>query len=511
MHQPTWLFFVLISQSLRVCIALWFDKDPFNFWQDRLVYRNLEQLSVTEKTIERAIHNYGQSSFRVWAFFQKVWRGESIEMIVIGGSNSAGGGITDHRQLYHQLFLQWWNNVILPYTGSKITIRNLSLGGTGSDFFSLCLQNYLLKSKEPDLVLIELSVNDYGYLYGVSAQPMEQLTRRVLSFSSKPLVMYVTLVDLIEKVNWWKKILNPKCFNLEDVGQQEIARYYNITVFSWRDVVCPMDKKNSKRRIEIKADMINEDHIHIGIKSHAQIAVMLTRYFQKVLRRVASCPRKSKMKLAEFHDKREPLFIQLPNQMLISKPFCWSLISTNWRISGETTQSLEVKVLIRKGFYEITPQNMNARMMRTGADRSDSFGGWRSRQGISYIEFSITVPKMAGKSKRWSVGVVLRCLRNGSIKVWLCKKERNPLTIKGKSYGRILLQTRIYFLGTAISSGIHKMQIHTEGREGFDVLLSGIILGPVGMEDIKEYKPTNTLQKVWSHEDYKTLLLDSME
>ena len=141
-------------------MPLWFDKDPFNFWQDRLVYRNLEQLSVTEKTIDNAIYNYGQSSFRVWAFIHKVLRGESIVMIVIGGS--AGGGISDHRQLYHQLFLQWWNNVILPHTGSKLTINNLSLGGTGSDFFSFCLQNYLLKCKEPDLVLIELSVNDYG-------------------------------------------------------------------------------------------------------------------------------------------------------------------------------------------------------------------------------------------------------------------------------------------------------------------------------------------------------------
>ena len=127
-------------------------------------------------------------------------------MIVIGGSNSAGGGISDHRQLYHQLFLYWWNSLILPYTGSKLTIKNLSLGGTGSDFFSLCLQNYVTNTKEPDIVLIELSVNDYGYLCGEAAQPVEQLTRRVMSLSSEPLVVYVTLVDLIEKVKWWKSI-----------------------------------------------------------------------------------------------------------------------------------------------------------------------------------------------------------------------------------------------------------------------------------------------------------------
>ena len=34
------------------------------------------------------------------------------------------------------------------------------------------------------------------------------------------------------------------------------------------------------------------------------------------------------------------------------------------------------------------------------------------------------------------------------------------------------------------------------------------MLGPVGMKDIKGYKPADTLQKVWSLDDYKMLLLD---
>ena len=510
MHEQLWMSFIFMSQALWVGSTLWFDKDPFKIWHDRLVYRNIEQLSVNEKIIDSAIHNYGKGSFRVWSFFHKVLIGESVDIICIGGSNSAGGGISDHRQLYHQLFLLWWNNVILPYTGSKLTIKNLSLGGTESDFFSLCLQNYLLKNDEPDLVLIELSVNDYGYLHGAAAQPMEQLTRRVMYFSSKPLVVFVTLVDLIEKVNGWKRILNPRCYNLEDVGQDEIARYYNITVFSWRDVVCPMDKM-SKWRIEIKPGMINEDHTHIGVKSHAQIALMLIRYFQKVLRRISCCPWKNDTRVTESRDKTAPLFIKLSKQTLMTEPLCWALISTNWRVSLEA-QSLKVIVLARKGFHEITPESTNARMTQTGADRSDSFGGWRSRKGGSFIEFSVHAPNMLGRSEKWSVGLVLRRVRNGRIKVWLdgiYGNERHPLTsITGKSYGRVLLQTRIYFLGTTISSGNHKILIHTEGEEGFDVLLSGIVLGPPGMRDIKEYKPANTLRKIWSSEDYKMLLLE---
>ena len=471
MYQPSCMLFVLLFQTLCDCIPLWFEKNPLNVWQNRVLYRNLTQLSVTEEIIDKAIYNYGQDSYRVWKFFQKILTGENVHMSVIGGSNSAGGGIPDHKELYHQLFLQWWNHAILPYTGSKLTVTNLSLGGTGSDFFSLCIQNYLLKCKQPDLVLIELSVNDYGYRYGDAAQPMEHLTRRMMSFSSKPLVIYVTLVDLIEKVKslWWKRVLNSGCFNLEDLGQHEIARYYNITTLSWRDMVCPMavniSKRDAKRRIEIKPMMINEDHVHIGVKSHAQIALMLTSYFQKMLRKFLCDPWKTKPSI----DKAVPLFVS--TETLISKPPCWSLISPDWRMSRES-QSLQVKVLERRGFYEVTSQSTYAKMARTGADRSDSFGGWQSTEGGSFIDFFFSVPKNAGHTKKWSVGIILRHLQCGRIKIWLDENERKSLTITGNTYGRVLLQTRVHFLKTRIKSGDHKMQIKTEGRKGFEVLLS---------------------------------------
>ena len=214
----------------------------------------------------------------------------------------------------------------MPCTGSKLIFENLSIGGTGSDFFSLCLQNYLLDVNDPDLVLIELSVNDYGYLYGRSAEPMERLTRRILLLPSNPFIIYVTLVVLIEKVKWWDGFPNPRCLNLEDLGQHDIARYYNITILSWRDVVCSMDREGSKRRIEIKGNMISDHHFHIGVKSHVQIALMLTRYAQKVFRSIFK-PMKSKLRKIEAIDNITPLFMKIS----VAKPYCWSLITTNWK------------------------------------------------------------------------------------------------------------------------------------------------------------------------------------
>ena len=167
-------------------------------------------------------------------------------MIVIGGSKSADGGVTNQKQLYHQLFSQWWNNVIFLQTRSKLIVKNLSLGGTGSDFFTFCLQNFLPQNDQPDIVLIELSVNDYGYLHGSTAKPMELLTRQVLSLQTLPVVLYVSLVDLVKKGKSYKSINNPYCHNLEDLGQRELAKHYEITLLSWRDILCPVNSRTQK-------------------------------------------------------------------------------------------------------------------------------------------------------------------------------------------------------------------------------------------------------------------------
>ena len=161
-------------------------------------------------------------------------------------------------------------------------------------------------------------------------------------------------------------------------------------------------------------------------------------------------------------------------------------------------------------FAKYHPQSPYARAANSG-DRSDSFGGWQSEKRGSVIEFAFCLPNLTKKTtNKWSVGLVLRQLQRGNVKVSFGESELNPVTITGRNYGRIGLQTRIYFLGENISSGIEqKMQIKTNsGKVGFKVIVSGIVLGAAGMKDIKQYKPSDTMQKVWSLEDYRKLLID---
>ena len=122
--------------------------------------------------------------------------------------------------------------MISPTTDTKLTVENLSLRGTGNDFFTFCLQNFITPDDEPDIVFIELSVNDYGYIHGVTARPIELLRRRVLSLKSFPLVLYVSLVNFVKKCASLSSANNLRCHNSEELGQRELATHHGITLLS---------------------------------------------------------------------------------------------------------------------------------------------------------------------------------------------------------------------------------------------------------------------------------------
>ena len=148
-------------------------------------YQQPSNLGVTKSSMFKGI--YKEVSPRLTSVLQKALRGESLRIAVIGGSNSAGGGIENKDDVFYRMFVSWWNHVIKPKTGFLMQLSVLALGGTGSDFFSLCLQNYIHRGAIafPDIIIVELSVNDYGTRYGAAAKPLEQLTRILLNLPSK--------------------------------------------------------------------------------------------------------------------------------------------------------------------------------------------------------------------------------------------------------------------------------------------------------------------------------------
>ena len=487
----------------------WIRKDPFAFWQDKNVYRRIDDLNVNEEDIARAIDwNEKEPACRAQNLVTKVLRGQPIKMIVMGGSNSAGGGVSNHMRLYHQLFSQWWNSVIFPQTRSKLTVENLSLGGTGSDFFTFCFQNFVTQNGQPDIVLVELSVNDYGYLHGATAKPMELLTRRVLSFQTLPLVLYVSLVDLVKKSESLESIDNPNCHNLEDLGQRELAKHYEITLLSWRDILCPVNRKTRRRQPYLRPGMVNKDHLHIDVKGHAQTALMMIRYFQNSLERAAVSASYGLQPQCANPGLSPPLYADASS--LVSNPLCWAYVNPRWGKSN-VFQTLQVTVKRKEKFEELPLENVEANVGYNNDkdDRSDAFGGWRSARAGSVIEFSFQVPAATNYngyvSNSYSLGMVIRRLtqNSGQVKMWLDNSKKAAVTIVGKRFGRVHFQTRVYFVDSNVLPGHHTLRLETTGNKAIGLLVSGIVLGPSGIRGFKGYKPTGTLEKVWSREDYE--------
>lgn len=147
-------------------------------------------------------------------------------------------------------------------------------------------------------------------------------------------------------------------------------------------------------------------------------------------------------------------------------------------------------------------------------DRTDAFGGWRSARQGSFIEFSFQIPLgYNGSPNRWSVGIVIRRLsqNSGKVKMWLDNNKKKALTIAGRTFGRVHFQTRVYFVGSNVPAGQHTVSLETIGNKAIGLLISGIVLGPAGIDGFQGYKPTGTLEKVWSHEDYEKFKIPTMQ
>ena len=167
--------------------------------------------------------------------------------------------------------------------------------------------------------------------------------------------------------------------------------------------------------------MVNDDHLHINIKGHAQVALMQIRYFQKIFQRT------SQQLFCAKSPMKDPLFNS--SSILVTNPCCWASTNPRW---GKFTvhQSLNVKVNKKRRFSELPLESIKAKMGFPSDRRTDTFGGWESlRQGI-FIEFSLQVLPM-----KWSVGIILRRMRqnSGRVVMWLDKDKKNAVSFRWNS------------------------------------------------------------------------------
>ena len=472
-----------VSQNRRVCgqaFPLFPYPFPFFVCSSYLCFYFSPSTNRCEQTITVPFND--QPSPGVQSFFTKVRDGRPLSMVVIGGSNTAGRNLKKNKELYSIRFTDWWNKHVYKSTGSRLTLNIMGIGGSSSDFFLFCLQNYLQK-QQPDIVLIEFAVNEFGK-YGMAAQPMELLTRRLLLMASRPLVMYVNLVNPgIRK----GKVTNTNCQNMEDLGLDDLAKYYGIPSVSMKDFVCPLTS-SGRRKFKAKMNLFMPDG-HAASKSHKKIASMITEYFRTFLAS-KDCDRslKGKSNKKDSLSLLKPLFSDPTiSDIQLAKAMCWTHLTPNWEIPLK--QSLKARVIASYGFANVSPlMSLKNRTFDRAARHMDGYGGWtcQPEKGTKYLTVQFTVPNMKSLVLP-SISVVLRLNYTATmVKMSLNDEQRSCILVKTQTQRRKWLNVRIYPLTSQITPGKYTLRVECTARW---MLVCGIVIGYHGYHGYEGYRP----------------------
>lgn len=220
---------------------------------------NLPTLNLghtTEDMIRRAVVNPGNTA-RLADAMKRAQAGEKITIGTIGGSITQGTAASTTDERYANRALQWWAKA---FPKAQLDFVNAGIGATDS-YIGVHRVDADLLSKEPDVVIVEFSVNDTDA--ALNLQTYDSLVRKILQAENHPAVilLFTTQEDGT---------------SLQDTHMQ-IGSSYNLPMISYKNAVLP----------EIEAGKftwkdISPDNIHPNSVGHGIIGELLWSYFNSV-------------------------------------------------------------------------------------------------------------------------------------------------------------------------------------------------------------------------------------
>ena len=437
---------------------------------------NKFSIITSDKTLlSRSIQAGNSDRFR--HVLMKALRGENISVLVIGGSHSAGGklGLDENSLdgLYFTVFQKWWNETFGSFAKSFLNVTALTIGGTGSSFYAFCYRTFIPEGTSFDIMLIEMSANDKGR---ATAKPLEQLTRQALSYPSAPVVFYINVVHDFGVNPYTKKVENPSCVTLEDFGQTELARHYDITSFNLREIICRKEKGRWK---VMHSSMAGSDGRHIGVKAHAQIAYMMTEYVKNIYQEIAYNDNGINP-LSINHVRGNDGSFNLPSLFFLKRetealkePLCWTGKTPNvFKKLHHSNLKFEIKE--KTGFspcFKLYGQKQNVKRVAREL-RTDSQGGWCAWIRSSVLKLKIYVPRIVGENSFRTRSVTVLTKNNGGIAaIWLDNHKNETIQTNSTQMRRNRYDT----IGHRVQPGYHTITVKTLSNELF--LVAGVFVG----------------------------------
>ena len=225
--------------------------------------------AVTDQEIaDNSVYSKG-NLLRLIKVFKKANRGESVTISYLGGSITNGSS-ADPKETNCFPFqtTQWWKKT---FPDAKINYVNAGIGATDSYLgVHRVAQDVLLKN--PDLVVVEFSVNDYR---SHNQESYESLLRRILKYKTKPAVVVLCLTQFSQE---------GQCIDYSRY-HKIIADHYNVPVISYGDVVGPRLENGTLQWNQIGS---SNDFTHPNNAGHKIISRCLNCFYEKVLEDIKS-------------------------------------------------------------------------------------------------------------------------------------------------------------------------------------------------------------------------------
>lgn len=195
---------------------------------------------------------------RITKVLKKAEQGETITLGYLGGSITQGSLSSAPDTCYAALTTKWWRE---QYPQATVHYVNAGIGGTTSQFGVARVESDLL-AYEPDLVVLEYSVNDENTLF--FRETYEGLVRKVYGSKTAPAVLLV------------HNVFYEDGKNAQD-QHETIGRYYNIPCLSMKTSVY-----QAVAHGKIAAREITPDDLHPNDAGHELLATLITRFLERV-------------------------------------------------------------------------------------------------------------------------------------------------------------------------------------------------------------------------------------
>ncbi len=211
---------------------------------------------VSDTMYQKAVPVQGNLA-RLAAVMRRAEKGEDITVGVIGGSITQGSSATSTQNTYAYRFYQWWEQA---FPQAKIRLVNAGIGATTS-YLGVHRVDQELLSEEPDVVIVEFSVNDSDTRF--FKESYEALVRKLLKAEQSPavLLLFMTMEDGTSA----------------EPSHMHIGFLYDLPRISYRQAVL---KEIEEGRLTWKE--ISPDNIHPNDKGHALVGELLWKYLNEV-------------------------------------------------------------------------------------------------------------------------------------------------------------------------------------------------------------------------------------